>query len=586
MDFSRIETEDNQIIMELLSLAGPSGEELITSSVFREFLDQYLATLDAQNALILDDLSPAIRTKGGREAFIQLIVGLHKNTFPECLRLVDDLESFSDKTREIQRFVDGLYDYWRNFDRYMILKSQPGTTFYERRPYRAFNVTVQAFQEMLRGLYRDISENLSGDHPSIYRQVTAGCNMGMIAVPVETNLPTPYAVELYDIPMLRQILINPPLILNPPMNKRSGNFVRIPDNPLEGMQLDKSRFLCFPAQVGPLTIHVYFHKRFIGLSASMANLFELVTDAQLEQRPDAIFVYGAPTESLSKFGDQPTVFYDDEENGILAGFVPLEDRFAYFGYVKKMVLTLHNIVMMKRGRMPFHGAMSRIHLTNGKTANLLLIGDTATGKSETLEALRLMGAEYIRGLTIIADDMGSLEVSPEGQVLGYGTETGAFIRLDDLQQGYAFGQIDRAIIMSPHQTNARVILPVTTLDEVLHGYPVDYLLYANNYEDVDEKHPLIEPFSSAEQARDVFADGAAMSKGTTTSTGLNHSYFANIFGPPEYRDIHDELARRTFQAAMESGAFIGQMRTRLGIPGFESQGPAEASRALLEILNR
>ena len=65
--------------------------------------------------------------------------------------------------------------------------------------------------------------------------------------------------------------------------------------------------------------------------------------------------------------------------------------------------------------------------------------------------------------------MGALGCPTDGRVLGYGTEIGAFVRLDDLQQGYAFGQIDRAIIMSPHKVNARVVVPVTTLDEVLRG---------------------------------------------------------------------------------------------------------------------
>ena len=93
---------------------------------------------------------------------------------------------------------------------------------------------------------------------------------------------------------------------------------------------------------------------------------------------------------------------------------------------------------------------------------MLLIGDTATGKSETLEALRVAGEGRIREVRIIADDMGSLEVGAGGELLGFGTEIGAFVRLDDLQQGYAFGQLDRSIIMSPNRVNARVVLPVTS----------------------------------------------------------------------------------------------------------------------------
>lgn len=188
-------------------------------------------------------------------------------------------------------------------------------------------------------------------------------------------------------------------------------------------------------------------------------------------------------------------------------------------------------------------------------------------------------------MSIIADDMGSLKVSEEGVILGYGTEIGAFIRLDDLAREYAFDQVDRAIIMSPQKVNARVIVPVAYLEEILKGVPIDYILYANNYEQVDDTHPVIDPLPTAQDALRVFEDGAAMAKGTTTSTGLVHSYFANIFGPPQYRELHEKLAVETFHAAYAAEVFIGQMRTRLGVPGFEQNGPLEAAQALLELIS-
>ena len=117
-------------------------------------------------------------------------------------------------------------------------------------------------------------------------------------------------------------------------------------------------------------IFIYFHQQFLELGCSLANLFELATDEQIAAGPDAVFVYGAPAEAMAEYGDLPTVFYDDEtNNGLLVAAVPLEDRFGYFGYLKKMVLTLHNIVMMKRRRMPYHGAMTRIVLKDGAGAN-------------------------------------------------------------------------------------------------------------------------------------------------------------------------------------------------------------------------
>jgi hypothetical protein len=144
--------------------------------------------------------------------------------------------------------------------------------------------------------------------------------------------------------------------------------------------------------------------------------------------------------------------------------------------------------------------------------------------------------------------------------------------------------MDRSIIMSPSQVNARIVLPVTTYETVMRGHRVDMVLYANNYEQVDEERPVIERFSSVEQAYMVFREGTVMSKGTTTSSGIVHSYFANIFGPPQYREIHDRLAHVFFNALFSRGVFVGQMRTRLGISGWESKGPEEAAGELLRIL--
>jgi len=198
----------------------------------------------------------------------------------------------------------------------------------------------------------------------------------------------------------------------------------------------------------------------------------------------------------------------------------------------------------------------------------------------------MIAGDEIEDLLIIADDMGSLDIREDGRIIGYGTEMGAFVRLDDLQSGYALGQIDRTIIMNPDQVNARVVMPVTRYEYIMEGTPVDCVLYANNYESVDAEHPVIESFDSAAEALEVFRRGAVMSKGTTATKGLVESYFANIFGPPQYRDLHEDLAGRYFNAMFKAGIFIGQIRTMLGIKGQEMSGPEQSARALLEMIKR
>lgn len=578
--------EGSQFILKTNGAICSTTRELASSEVLEDIVRRYSAELCERDSPLIEELDVNLADPGEVERLTALLRTLAVVPLDQVVKILPGADNYLARRGALHMLVEGLYNYWRSFDRFMVCCSDHDDGSHDQRPYRTFNATVEQLTHMVRALYRDICENITGDHPSVYRQVAAGCEVGLIATAKSWPCPADYLRPLDGIPFIRQVLLNPPLILKPPMNRRTGQFQKVDENPLTGLLLDRDRWLCYPAQVGPLVVFIYFDQKFIGLGCSLANLFELATDAQIASGPDAVYLYGAPAEALARFGDLPTVFYDDERNGLLVAAVPDEDRFGYFGYIKKMVLTLHNVVMMKRGRMPYHGAMMRIELKEGASANVLLIGDTAAGKSESLEAFRILGEKHIRDLRIIADDMGSMEISEDGSVLGYGTEIGAFIRLDDLQHGYAFGQIDRAIIHNAHLVNARVILPVTTLDEVLRGYPVDMLLYANNYEEVDENHPIIERLPTVERALDVFRDAAAMAKGTTTSTGLVHTYFANIFGAPQFRELHEQLAERTFTAAYDAGVYVGQMRTRLGIDGYETTGPQEAAKALFELISQ
>ena len=584
MPVLRVDVDERQIVLHAEGALCATTQELVESDAFAQVVELYVAHLEAHRPGALDELGLTGERRSAR--LLELLRLLANNPLDRISRASAGLADLPAHRERLLGFVEGLYDFWRSYDRFMVSHSEVPAERDETRPYRSFNETVESLGRLVRALYRDVAENVTGSHPRVYRQVAAGCEVGVVAEPRRAAIPARYRELLGGIPFVRQVLLYPPLLLDPPMNTRTGRFIEVDENPLDGLRLDRDRWLCYPALVGPLTVFVYFHQRFAGLGLSLANLFEMASDDEIAAGPDAVYLYGAPPEPLARFGDLPTVFHDDVESRLLVAAVPLEDRFGYFGYLKKMALTLHNLAVMKRGRMPFHGAFTHIVLADGSAANVLLLGDTATGKSESLEALRLAGEDRIRELRVIADDKGSLEVGEDGAVRAYGTEIGAFVRLDDLQQGYAFGQMDRAIIMSPNRVNARVVLPVTTLEDVLRGYPVDVLLYANNYQPVDDDHAIVDEFDDVEEALRVFREGAALSKGTTTSTGLTSCYFANVFGPAQRVTLHDELARRTFEAAYAAGVCVGQLRTRLGIAGCESEGPREAALALLDLIAR
>lgn len=575
---------DKKIFIRIRTRICDSPEELLNSDLCYEIVKRAVASLQRRNSILLKVFGSNEIKEAQIRLMIQTLEFLEKMSVDLVGRVVQGSEAFLQDKNLLNEFVEYLYNFWRSFDRFIICDSEGDRL--DKRPFRTFNSTIEDLTSLVRMTYREIQENITGTHPRIYRQVAAGAEMAVIALPQKV----PYAGGLYEklnaIPVIRQILFYPPLVLNQLNNKREGKFERIHENPLHWVDFERDGWLCYPVKAGDLLIHVYFSEKFFELGLSMANLFELAGDEELKRKPDAVYLYGVPPESF-KAGDVfPTVFYDDEAEGFLVGAVPARDEFGYFGYLKKMILTLHNIIKIKTGRMPFHGAFMKLYVKGGKPATLLLIGDTGAGKSETLEAMRGFGVEWIQDVIVIADDMGSLELKEDGTVVGYGTEVGAFLRLDDLKPGYALGQIDRAIIMSPSQTNARIALPVTTFENVIRGHQVDYVLYANNYEDIDEDHPVIERFQTAEDALKVFREGTVMSKGTTKTTGLVHTYFSNVFGPVQYRSRHDVLAKKFFGAFFQQGIFVGQMRTRLGVQGFEKKGPEVSAQALLELIRQ
>jgi energy-coupling factor transporter ATP-binding protein EcfA2 len=583
MNINSFKFLDNKVIISLRDRVCETADELLESPAFRLVLRKYIDQLRQKESALLNIFNdPKNITENDITLLIRTLMELINVRIESVPFIVKGSENIARDPRLLNDFIEHLYNYWRSFERLLICTSQGDAL--DKRPYRTFNSTIEKLTEVVRSAYRDLQENITGEHPRIYRQVQAGAEIATIALPRPNPHLTGNYAALNQVPVIRQVLMCPPLVINQPNNKRTGKFEKISQNPIAMTDFNPSEWLCYPAKVGSLLILVYINEKFYELGLSLCNLFELADDDMLQQKPDAVYTYGIKEGVLDNLGVFPTVFYDDLDNNMLAAAVPAAKEYGYFGYLKKMVLTLHNIKMMKDGRLPFHGALVKITLRSGKQAVILTIGDTGAGKSETLEAFRLIGSDKIKDITIIADDMGSLDISENGDIIGYGTEIGAFLRLDDLPAGHAFGQMDRSIIMNPNQTNARIILPVTSFDSVIKGENIDFIFYANNYEEIDEDHPVIEKITDPNKALSVFKEGTVMSKGTTTSTGLVHSYFANIFGPPQYRDLHDKIAERYFEAIFAKTVFVGQMRTRLGISGWERKGPEEAAEQLLKLI--
>lgn len=576
-DFS---ISNDKVMMNFTVKYCDTMEKIINSTGFRTVLKAYINKIKGRNSNIYRYISVSLpsNNKNQIEDIIKLFNMLTVMKSEDILEFSSHYyRLLSDKDMFIS-FIEDLYSYWRKLERYTLMQS---TKVKEGLAAVSFLECNEKFTNLVICLYRKIEKNVLGYKPKIYRQLPVGSNAGIIVNRISWQWGKEYEF-LGDIPFIDTIILETPYITYPKKNTRDGMFQEVYENPLKNCNINKDHWMCYPAKVGELLAFVYFHRDFMAHGVTLCNLFEIAKEEEyVGKRPDIIYMFGVrDDEEKAK-----TNFYMDEDNGIIIGYASHSEEIDYFGYMKKMILTLHNIIMIKKGYLPIHGAMVNIVMKNGKEANVVIVGDSGAGKSESLEAFRSLSEQYIRDMTIVFDDMGVLKIHKDGHILGYGTEIGAFVRLDDLDQGYAFKEIDRSIFMNPDKTNARLVMPVSSYKDIMKGYAVDLILYANNYTLVHGKEKSITYFDKVEEAISVFKGGARVAKGTTTEKGLVNSYFANPFGPAQKVQETDVILDEYFKLLMESGVKVGEIKTCLSIRGMEKKGPYNAAIELFKIID-
>jgi len=564
---------NNNVVINFSKKYCDTSKELLGSTGFKKVLSKYISVLLKKDALLIDRLHNIIAEDCLATSLLKLFKLLLVLDSKEVKLLSEEYNNLLDTSSDLIEFVEGFYNYWRTLERYALIQSTSTADGIENVNFIEAN---NNFSNLILKVYRVIEENILGYTHSVYRQLSAGINVGIVLTENNINIPTEYE-SLKDILFIKSVVITPPFIIYPKRNKRSGVFEEVYSNPLKDLKINKSHYFCYPAKVGESLAFIYFHRDYMNHGVSLSNLFELAKPHECEGKsPNIVYVFGSKLPNK----EAKTVFYSDKKNDMYIGFASTNDEIDYFGYMKKMILTLHNTRMIDKNHLPIHGAMVNITLKNGETSNVAIIGDSGAGKSESLESFRKLSKKYLKEMKIIFDDMGTFKIE-NGEVIGYGTETGAFVRLDDLENGFAFGAIDRAIIMNPNKNNARLLYPVSSYKDIVKGYKIDMLLYANNYEDAKNEMLF---FNDKVKAIEVFKRGLRKAKGTTTETGIVESYFANPFGPVQRMKQTDIIIESVFDKLFKNNIVVGELYTKLGIEGREQKGPENAARKIFEYL--
>ncbi|MCX5680803.1 MAG: hypothetical protein NT079_00670, partial [Candidatus Omnitrophica bacterium] len=238
---------EKKVIIRIKNRICDTSEELLESDLFRWVLTQFVSELSKRNSMMINIFDKKNVSEKDISCLIQSFQFLTKMPFNLVPSVVPESKVFFRDRSLLSDFVEGLYNYWRSFERFIICDSPEDTI--DQRPYRTFNETIEKLMHLVRWTYRIVEENITGDHPRIYRQISAGAEAAAIVVAKKLKYPKDIAEKLNAISVIRQVLLYPPLVMNPPMNKRTGEFERVDHNPIDSASFNKNEWLCYPAKV-------------------------------------------------------------------------------------------------------------------------------------------------------------------------------------------------------------------------------------------------------------------------------------------------------------------------------------------------
>ncbi len=582
--------------------------ELLESNTFTKYLEIY------KKKFLLDLKS---REDGEHKEEISHKKDFVENVIPSIfIEIMNSSSSVSETNlslyKEYIRFIEGLFHHYRkkSYTRLIklhdqILSSKESAELIKDRISQRAHELNDLILETRRILLSKVDFGI-GVRRSQGLECQPNVTCGEISGD-KINLPTSYS-SLNKVPLTTHADMRTGIHYTTHANKRAFPFFALQHNPYKNDKFDFTNYVAIPFEVGEWNIIAYIHKSrgCIELEPGLLNLFPFSKVRKLAgKKPDGVFIFGCPHSTMEDLG-----YHFDEKNKLLVGLIPNIDDCKYFGYGKKPILTLHNVLCILNDHMPLHCGCTRYLVKFDKDTN----------------------EPYISDSFIKADDMGRATLFDKNQInhsgfqenipYFFGTETGAFACLDGFSEHTKMQMEGREIGYNKHAgTNARQIVPVTDYTEVSTGSELDILLYLNNYDLIEPGQSCMNTAMNVDEALEHFRKGARVAAGSTqTHRGkIEISYWANPFpllkdenwdDLPEHTDLSEKFSniekkffniikKRVESGSMRigvahsmlmAGVYANNTDERLTKCGFndrdlvEHEGPERAAKDMINLI--
>jgi hypothetical protein len=152
MPVTRLDRERNQVVMHTVGPICATTQQVAESEAFTETVAAYARLLVAHHAPVLEGLDYDLANEAQLAKFTDLLRVLATNPLDRVAGAAAAAGGSALNREALHDFVEGLYDYWRSFDRFMISHTEAAGGAGDRRPHQTFNQTIESFALQVRGL--------------------------------------------------------------------------------------------------------------------------------------------------------------------------------------------------------------------------------------------------------------------------------------------------------------------------------------------------------------------------------------------------------------------------------------------------
>src|SRR3989344_2222771 len=183
--------KENQVIMRGTGNMCLDPADIAYTELFKTALKLFMARLRSHDAHLLE-LFPTKDAAKQDELATTLLQKLVDAPLQEVIKQHPEFKEMNHPAKLID-LVEAFYTDWLNHERYFICDVDDSEVFHKEGS-ETFDQLISKINYHYRRMYRIIAEHILHTHPRVYRQVPAGCQVGMIVSDHHDTLKgTPYA---------------------------------------------------------------------------------------------------------------------------------------------------------------------------------------------------------------------------------------------------------------------------------------------------------------------------------------------------------------------------------------------------------